>query len=137
MKDLEIVEQWFMSNLGSSVDLVIGGEIFGGRRGELPQVVKELELESEKFLIKFGTTERLSVYKPSKVKIGKENQLIVGDASKAVFGWHHYGVPQSPETWSEIAYVKSKKKVQVTWTGVLSDKRIIDYSGDRFVELLL
>ncbi|MDF1540503.1 MAG: hypothetical protein P1Q69_16525 [Candidatus Thorarchaeota archaeon] len=137
MKDLEIVEGWFMENLGSSVDVVIGGEIFGGRLGEMRQTIKELELESEKFLIKFGTTERLSVYKPEKVKVGKQNQLIVGDASKAIFGWHHHGLQQSTETWSEIAYVKQKKRIQVTWTGVISDKRIIDYSGDRFVELLL
>ena len=126
-----------MDHLGSSVDVIIAGEVFGGRRGELPQVVKELEIESNKFLIKFGTTEKLSVYKPEKIKIGKQKQLIVSNASKAIFGWHHYGSPQSKETWSEIAYLKLKKKVQVTWTGVISDKRIIDYSDDKFVELLL
>jgi hypothetical protein len=126
-----------MDNLGASVDVIIAGEIFGGRRGELPQVIKELEIGYDKFLLKFGTTEKLSIYRPEEIKIGTNNQLIVGNASKAVFGWHHYGSPQTNETWSEIAYIKSKKKVQVTWTGVISDKRIIDYSGDRFVELLL
>jgi len=125
-----------MDNLGSSVDVIIAGEIFGGRRGELPQVVKELEIENDKFLIKFGTTEKLSVYKPEKIKIGKHKQLIVSDASKAIFGWHHYGSPQSEETWNEITYLKLKKKVQVTWTGVISDKRIIEYSGNMFIELL-
>ncbi len=136
MKGLKLVEKWFMENLGSSVDIVIAGEIFGGRRGELPQVVNNLELETEKFVIKFATTEKLSVYKPDKIKVGKENQLIIGDAPKAIFGWHHYGSPQSEATWSEITYMKLKKRVQVTWTGVISDKRVIDYSGDRFVELL-
>ncbi len=125
-----------MEHLGASVDVIIAGEIFGGRRGELPQVVKEIEFGYDKFDIKFGSTEKLSIYRPEKLKIGKQNQLIVGNASKAIFGWHHYGVAQSDETWSEITYVKSKKKVQVTWTGVISDRRIIEYSGDKFVELL-
>jgi hypothetical protein len=136
LKDQKLVEEWFMDTLGSSVDVIIAGEIFGGRRGELPQVVKELEFGYDKFVIKFGTTEILSIYRPEKIKIGKQKQLIVESASKAIFGWHHYGVAQSDETWSEITYLKSNKKVQVVWTGVITDRRVIDYPGDKFVELI-
>ncbi len=126
-----------MKHLGSSVSVILAGQVFGGTIGEMPQTVRELDFGYDQFSMKFASTETLTVSRPEKIKIGKQNQLIVTDASKAIFGWHHYGVPQTDETWTEISYIKSKKRVQVTWKGVISDKRVIDYSGDKFVELIL
>ena len=99
-----ILTKWFASHKGQCVDVVVAGRVFGGRYGESPQLVRQYELTDMGVIIRFETTEVLTVVNPSMFTLGDHGHLIVPRADEVVFGWHYYGRPQSPENWCEERY---------------------------------
>ena len=134
--DVSILRKWFLSRRGKYVNVIIAGQVFGGRIDESPQLVHELWIEQNKFTIGFATTETLVVTNPSGF-VREYSQLIVPDADEVLFGWHYYGRPQLPENWCEEIYRKQGSDVVYLRRGPLSPgEGRFKYEGERFVELL-
>ena len=132
-----ILQEWFSSNQGKYVDVIIAGRAFGGRLQESPQTPCELAVGEDSFTLRFAATETLEVKNPSGFVLGEYGQLIVPDADEARFGWHYYGRPQVPESWCQEIYKRRGSKVELVRQGSLQPgEEEFQYSGERFIELL-
>jgi hypothetical protein len=92
---------WLALNIGRSFDVVLAGNVLGGRYGESPQKLKQATLEVETLRINFNTTELMIVVNPSGVSFEK-NGLLVKNAAEVVFSWHSYGTEANAENWRAI-----------------------------------
>ncbi len=114
---------WYENHKGLYVDIEIAGEIFGGRHGEAPQLVREYEIiEPNVYKILFSTTEILIITNPILFQLGKYNELIVDKATQICIGWHYYGRPQAPENWcNEVYELKDNNFVEFNLYGPMSE----------------
>jgi len=130
------IQRWFEHAKGDYFNLYFAGLVFGGRPGESPQKVMSIQLTDPVLVVRFGSTERLTVTDPKGVKIVAANSLIIAEASDARFGWHYYGKPQLPENWCELIYRRQNSSVQVICLGPLSSgTEEFSYDGKAFVEI--
>ena len=136
MTNTQRLAAWFTDRRNEYCDLIVAGRIFGGRHGESMQQPTEYDYDGTVLVVNFATTERLAVHSPSEFERGEHGQLIIPRGAKAVFGWHYYGRPQTPENWCEETYESVDDRIQLTRTGLLMPgTEDFQYDGDRFVEL--
>ena len=137
MTESDALTEWFAEKRGSYVDVIIAGRVFGGRHGESPQQPQACEFDGSALRIGFGTTEQLIVDQPSGFQRGRDGELVIPYAARAVFGWHYYGRKQTPENWCEEIYEVNDGRIQLTRRGpLMPGVERFAYSGTRFVELL-
>ena len=137
MINKNILTTWFKKQRGEPISVVIAGRIFGGRHGESPQIPQQVEFRKSQLIINFATTEVLTVANPSDFILGKYDQLIIPWATRATFGWHYYGLEQTPENWGEELYELEDGIVRYTCTGsLLPGTENFEYTEDKFIELL-
>ncbi|MEL7500769.1 MAG: hypothetical protein AAFN77_24465 [Planctomycetota bacterium] len=130
------LNDWFSEHRNQFLDVIIAGRVFGGRHGESPQSLRELEFDGSTVLIRFATTETLTIETPSAFLRGEYGQLIIPHASRIVFGWHYYGRDPKPENWCELIYEASSNQIQLTRTGPLMPGITqFNYTDNRIVEL--
>ena len=108
----EAVNSWFASHSGEAFDLVLAGNVFGGRYGESPQHVKCAALEGDTLRISFNTTETLTILGPRDV-VFERNGLSIRAAKELEFGWHSYGKEEKPENWKVIRLRSNGESVMV------------------------
>jgi hypothetical protein len=108
----EAVNSWFASYCGEAFDLVLAGNVFGGRYGESPQHVKCAALKGDTLRISFNTTETLTVLGPRDVVLGS-NGLSIREVKELEFGWHSYGKEEKPENWKTIRLRSNGESVVV------------------------
>ena len=97
----EAVNSWFASHCGEAFDLVLAGNVFGGRYGESPQHVKCAALKGDTLQISFNTSETLTIFRPRDVSL-ESNGLSIREVKELEFGWHSYGKEENPENWKTI-----------------------------------
>lgn len=105
MRDrLSALVAWFNNHKGKYITVEIAGEIFGGRYGESPQLVRDYEVTDQNITIYFESSERLTITNPSSLMVGSSNELFIDKAEKVLFGWYFYGRSQIPENWCTETY---------------------------------
>ena len=136
MTALDILKEWFDDEKESYHDVIIAGRTFGGRHGMWMLKPREYSFDDTTLLIRFGTTEVLTVENPSGFERGEFGQLIIPSATQAVFGHHNYGREQTPENWCEQIYERNDSQVKLTRTGPsFPGVEEFSYVEDRFVEI--
>jgi len=111
------VGEWFAKRSRRRVDIVLAGHVFGGRRGESPQEVRDFSWDGTTLFIRFGTTEELEVLEPHNVYIGSHEDLTTTDATRVRWAWHYYGRPQTSDSRCEEVLVPHGEEVNVTRPG--------------------
>ena len=94
---------WCQSHIGESFDRVLTGQVFGGRYGESPQILKQASLTGETLHLRFNTTEILTILEPRNVKF-EDCGLSIETSKEVEFGWHSYGAEQNQDNWNTIRY---------------------------------
>ncbi len=140
MLDTSIIEDWLLAKLGKSVDVIIAGRVFGGRRGESLQEPKRHEVRDGKLLIYFGSTETLVVDAPDCVRVNEDEELIIPHAEGVVWGWHYYGRKQVPENWCTQEYrMEPDGIVRLAVRGPIAQHipphQTFTYAGEELVKL--
>jgi len=110
--------RWIAAHSGKYVDVVMAGQVVGGRYGESPQCICSASIGEAAFRVQFAPSEILSVENP----VGFEclpNGLFIRQATKLVFGWHYYGRPKTLENWCEQHYEFENGKVSFYAKGPL------------------
>lgn len=121
MVSLSTFKEWFKNHKDKYINVEIAGEIFGGRYGESPQLVRDYEIIEPNIKIYFGPSEILIITNPSSVMIGRDNELIVDKAEQVIFGWHYYGRSRIPENWCTETYeLKENGFVECNLNGPIS-----------------
>jgi hypothetical protein len=133
----DLLTRWLQQIRGRTVDVIMAGQYFGGKRGEAPQAPETYTIPEEGFTLHFGGayeyvstaldgskhtvreggTERLEVIHPSGLSIPTEGTLMVAAADEVQFGWHFYGRAQTPENWCVDIYKRTGEEVEHTFTG--------------------
>jgi hypothetical protein len=113
------VHAWFSAHEAQRFDLVIAGQVFGGRHGEAPQCLQSALLTPNGLRVQFDSTEVLSITTPAGILL-EPQALSVRSADEVVFGWHCYGREQTPENWCELRYTFSGNRVRVQSSGPAS-----------------
>jgi hypothetical protein len=101
--DANEVSKWLERLRGKHFDLVLGGQVFGGRYGEAPQSLKAAKLEGNLLVLEFCTTESLHIFAPTDISL-EPNGLLVSRAARVEFGWHSYGTEETPQNWNILRY---------------------------------
>ncbi len=111
------IRRWRKQSSGRYFDVEIAGRIFGGRHGEAMQRPTTFQLVGRMLLIRFDGSERLALTRPSRVRIGRAGDLVIGGADDVRFGWHDYGRPRRPENWCEEIYLRPGRNVHPGGSG--------------------
>jgi len=133
---LSEVQSWFSAHEAQCFDLVLAGQVFGGRYGESPQRVKSALLTPDSLLVQFSPTEVLSITAPEGILLEPEG-MFVSLASEVTFGWHCYGRDRTPENWCELHYSFSRNRVQEQSSGpTRARSRLFSFEGKYAVSLV-
>jgi hypothetical protein len=116
----EVLRAWLESHRDTWVDVEIAGRVFGGRHGESPQRPTGVQVSSDAVVITFGTTERLTVQRPTSIDIRGDSELVIQDGESATWEWHYYGRPQVPENRSRKVYTRRGGEVMVSSQGPMA-----------------
>ena len=65
----EIVAEWVDRNRGERFNLIVANRPFGGKIGEAPLTLTGIEIQGAILVIRFETTERLTITKPLGVTV--------------------------------------------------------------------
>ena len=109
--------EWFAKRSGTYVEVILGGQVFGGRIGEAPQKPRDYQWDGATLLIRFGTTEELEIQEPGGIAIGPRFDLTIPEAKRVRWSWHYYGRPQTPSNRCEEVLVPEADALQVVRTG--------------------
>ena len=137
MVDHDVIARWLDANRDGYVDVIIAGRIFGGRHGESPQSPKRWAQSDDAVAIHFGTTELLTITKPTAFTLGEHTELLVPNAVAVLWGWHYYGRPQTDANWCTELFSVDGDNVTLERNGPLMpgvDR--FDFSGANLIELL-
>ena len=135
--ELQSIEAWFAKRKGKWVNVVLAGQIVGGRFDESPQIPRDFSYHDSTLKISFDTTEVLIVERPTGVLLANDDALTIHRASRVTFGWHYYGRPQISENWCEERYRLAEETIHYERTGPLSPTKYdLSVSDGNLVELV-
>lgn len=121
-RDKKVFVNWFTLNRGRYITLEMAGNIFGGRYGESPQLLRNFDYSQHNELtIFFDTTETLVIVNPSNIKIGNNKELVIDKAEQISFNWHYYGRPKIPENRCSEVYILKDECLEYKTSGPVSN----------------
>jgi hypothetical protein len=113
------IERWLATS-PFGLDVVIFGQVFGGRPGEAPQSFKSFELDADVLTMRFNTTETLKIFGADSIKVNEFGNLVIPTAEKIVWGWHSYGATEVPANWCTDTFIlREDGDVDMTVAGVI------------------
>ena len=132
-----LLTRWLESAREGHHDIIIAGEIIGGRHGEAMQRPVAFQLMGAILVIRFDGTERLTVSDPGGIGLDEWGGLQISRASEARYGHHYYGRPQTPENWIETIFRNRKEMVEIITLGsLLAGVRTIPLPDNPFVRIV-